>query len=442
MVPAVRIVVDGRMLGWTGIGRYTRRLLQELAAIDRTDEFVVTVRRADLATWEPPGPNVTPVVADLRPHRVREQLAMPVILRRLRPDLVHFPHYNVAVGHRGPFVVSVQDLTMLRFPSRPGASPAVRLNAVVKHAVGTSTVRWATSHARLVLTPSRFVAGDLARTFGLPAARTVPIHLGVDPPDAAGPAASAAAGRSGDGTDLWLGDATSQVPGVPPGAPFLLHVGNMFPHKNLPVAVAAIERLAGDNVHLVLTGADDPWCARLRAAVDGSPARHRVVFTGPVSDTQLGWLYRHAALLVLPSLSEGFGLTGLEAMVHGLPVLAARSSCLPEVYGDAAAYFDPGDPAELAEAAATLLGDQSRRQRLADAGRHHASRFSWRATAEATLACYRAAAAGAPAPPGHTVAPAITVAPTTVAPTTVPPTTVPTTAPPGPDEPVDGGGRP
>lgn len=397
----MRIVVDGRMVGWTGIGRYTRRLLQELAAIDPSSEYLVLLQAADASTWRAPGPNFRPVLANLRPHRWRAQLRLPALLRRLEPDLVHFPHFDVPVAYRGAYVVTVNDLTLLRYPARPGRSPAVVARGAAKRAVGRQAMRWAATHARLVITHSQFVATDLVRTLAIPEDRVVPIHCGVDLPEERRGRAPASANGMLPAPAVPVAE-PDPVPAVPLDGPFLLYVGNMFPHKNVEVAVEAVTQLAGTGARLVLTGANDPWCARLRSAVQHGPAVDRVTFTGPVTDAQLTWLYRHAALLVQPSLSEGFGLTGLEAMIEGLPVVAARSSCLPEVYGDAAVYFDPHDARSLARAADDLLRDQAHRSQVAEAGRRHAGRYSWRATAEATLACYRAAVSGG-VPPTHLV---------------------------------------
>jgi len=378
----VRIVVDGRMLGWTGIGRYTRRLIDELVVVDPELELVLLVGPAGTGDWRPPDGAAAQVRTSARPHRPREQVALPLLLRRQRPDLVHFPHFSVPVAYRGPFVVTVHDLTLLRYPARPGRSPATVARRHVKQRVGRATMGWAVRHAAVVLTPSQHTADDVVDTFGVDPAKVVAVPNGVDPPSAE-PVA---------------------VPAVDPQRPFVLYVGNCHPHKNVGVVVDAVARLAASgraDLRLVLAGPGGPWTDRLCRQVRDRGLDERVQWTGPVSDAQLAWLYRHASVLVQPSLAEGFGFTGLEAMASGLPVVAARSSCLPEVYGDAACWFDPTDANDLADRLVTLLGDPARRGALVAAGAAQAARYRWRTTAETVAACYRQAARAASRPQGR-----------------------------------------
>jgi glycosyltransferase involved in cell wall biosynthesis len=139
---------------------------------------------------------------------------------------------------------------------------------------------------------------------------------------------------------------------------------------------------------LVVVGKPDYFRDQLMDQAREAGLAERVVFTGFVSDAELMSLYREAALYVYPSLSEGFGLQGLEAMGAGVPVLAAKASCLPEVYGGAAVYFDPHNVKDQAEKIADLLGNEGLRERLKVAGQKRVAEFSWRRMAETTLASY------------------------------------------------------
>ncbi len=365
----MRVVLDARAISWTGIGRYTRRLLEHLALFDADTEYVVLLRGEDETTWIPPGPNFRPLVSDARPYRLDEQTLLPRQIRRVRPDLVHFPHFNVPVGYREKFVVTIQDTTMLRFSSHCDTSVWKQPVRLSKRTLARLTMASAVRRAHKVLAPSQYTADDLERMFKADPGRTVVIRYAVDPP----------------ATD------PEPVPGVS-GEPYLLYVGNAYPHKNLGTLIGATEDLVKDHhqLRLVIAGPPDECSHRLRSTVQTSAVGDHVMFVGQVTDRQLSWLYRHAALFVLPSFSEGFGFTGLEAMAHETPVVAARATCLPEIYGEAAQYFDPHVKAELVTAVDTLLRDEGRRASLASAGITQAGTYSWDAMARATLEAYRA----------------------------------------------------
>lgn len=365
----MRLVVDGRVLGWTGIGRYVRRLLEHLAPLDRENEYIVLLSHEDAARWKSPGANFSSRITNARPYRWDGQALFPKQLRALRPDLVHFPHFNVPVVYRDRFVVTIHDTTMLSFPIHCDASPWKEPVRQAKRTLARLTMSHAVHCAQSVITPSQFTATDLQSRMRADPAHTVVTPYAVDPP---------------------VPD-PEPVPGVSAEQQFLLYVGNAYPHKNLGILVAATHDLVRDHpeLFLVIAGPPDECSERLRATLRSSPAGSYVKFVGRVSDRQLSWLYRHAELFVMPSFSEGFGLTGLEAMAHGTPVVSARASCLPEVYGEAALYFDPVDRSALVTSLDGLLRDRDCRAKLARAGIEQSALYSWSTMASATLEAYR-----------------------------------------------------
>ena len=365
----MRLVFDGRCWGWTGIGRYSQRLIANLATLDRDNEYIVLLDREDAADWTPPGPNFSSRITQARPYRWDGQALLPRQLRELRPDLVHFPHFNVPVAYRDRFVVTIHDTTMLSFPIHCDDSRWREPVRQAKRTIARLTMSIAVRTAEVVITPSRYTADDLERQLKADPARSVVTPYAVDPPvpDPEAP------------------------PGVPEDMEFLLYVGNAYPHKNLGLLIDATRDLVGDHpeLRLVIAGPPDECSGRLRSTLNGDPFRDHFHFVGRVSDRQLSWLYRHAQIFVLPSLSEGFGLTGLEAMAHGTPVVAARATCLPEVYGEAARYFEPLDRSALAACLDELIRDDSSRNALSRAGSERSTLYSWGAMARATLDTYR-----------------------------------------------------
>jgi glycosyltransferase involved in cell wall biosynthesis len=154
--------------------------------------------------------------------------------------------------------------------------------------------------------------------------------------------------------------------------------------------VSACQQKGLDSYKLVLVGKKDYFYSQLEKR---SKNKHisNVIFTGFVSDGQLEWLYQNASLYVFPSLSEGFGLPGLEAMSYGTPVASSNATCLPEVYGDAAVYFDPTSVDDMARVISDTLNDKELLAKLRKAGPEHAKKFSWEKMARETLDVYEKA---------------------------------------------------
>lgn len=367
----MRIVIDARNTHGSGIYQYAFKLVEHLQAVDTEREYVVLLGRAALEKWPLAAPNFSAHVADYGIYSVGEQVGLLRTLRSLAPDLVHFTSFNAPVLYRGRRVTTVHDLTYLEFPSLRDPSPLGRARYRAKDLAMRAVLGTSVRRSRAVITDTRYVRQQLlARYAGvaLSPERAIAIHCG--------------------------GGAAAPDPGperaLPAGVeePYLLYVGHAYPHKNLRVLVDALglvrRELSG--VRLVLVGPRDRHYDALRAYAAGRPG---VTFTGYVSDAELAALYRGAALFVLPSLSEGFGLPALEAMSQGTPVLSSHATCLPEVCGEAAEYVDASDAGALAEKAVALLSSPSERERLRDAGLARAGEFSWRRMAEATLAVYR-----------------------------------------------------
>lgn len=378
----MRIVIDARNAHGSGIYRYSFQLVEQLQAIDTTREYVVLLGHRAFESWHLRSSNFRSRLAGEPIYSVGEQSALLRTLSSLRPDLVHFTSFNAPVLYGGRRVTTVHDLTYLDFPSLRDSTPLGRLRYRGRDLAMRAVLSASLRRSSAVITDTEFVRQELLRRYGgsgLSAERTVAIHCGAGP-DGRGPSAEAAA-----------------TPSLPRGVktPYLLYVGHAYPHKNLPVLIDALGpiRRAFPDVSLVLVGPPDFFYDGLREYAGDRP---EIVFPGFVTEETLAALYRGASLFVLPSLSEGFGLPALEAMSNGTPVLSSRASCLPEVCGDAAEYFDPSDPHELAERAAALLASPEDRERLRRAGRVRAGHFSWRRMAERTLAVYERVLAGRP----------------------------------------------
>lgn len=367
-----RVFVDCRWTGRTGLGRYVDNVMAELTKLDHGLSLVAGVLRTNEETpaWLD-ADDLEVVEIDAPWFTLGEQRELPKLLRRTNVDLAHFTNFNVPLAYRGPVVTTVNDLTLIDHPTA-GPTVADRLRFHSKAAVMRLVLRRAVRGSRVVVVPSEFVAGQISSRFGIPNRSIVVTPDAPTKFPSAGPDALSALGVS---------------------APFVLSIGTAYPHKNLLRLLEAMQLLSTESFPptLVLAGPDDAHRQLIRTEVERRNLSGRVLVLGHVTDAELGVLFGAADSYVFPSLSEGFGLPGVEAMSAGVPVASSSATCLPEVFADGAVYFDPLDAAEMALTMQRVHGDPALRRQLIAAGRVRAASFTWRRTAEQTLAVYRQA---------------------------------------------------
>jgi glycosyltransferase involved in cell wall biosynthesis len=358
----VKVGIDARN-DQVGIGRYTFSLVRELAKIDHENEYVLFLSRERLASYAAPGPNFRTVEAEIPWFTVREQLLLPRLVGRERLDLMHYPHLTVPLGSRTPFVVTVHDLNYLDAAAASGSR--------VRRA-GYRVELAKAKRARRLIAVSEHTRDIVVRELRVHPAQVAVTYEAAEPPGAVEPDTSILARHGLD-------------------SPFFLYVGAAYPYKNLARLIDAFARLGSGDRKLVLAGDQEGFGPALQERAAAAGVAERVVFPGRVSDAELAALYGSALAYVFVSYSEGFGLPGLEAMQSGVAVVAANAGSLPEIYGEAARYCDPRDVDSIAGALAEIASDTELRARLVGLGRARAAEFSWRKTAEQTLAVYREA---------------------------------------------------
>ncbi len=371
----MRIGIDARLYGslGKGLGRYASELIAHLERIDEENEYIVFLRKDNWDQYEPGNRRFKKVLADYRWYGWREQLLLPLLLRRFDLDLMHFPHFNVPLAYRKPFIVTVHDLILLKHPTTRATTLGPLLFRL-KFLVYRLVIRSALKRAEAIITVSEAAKREIETAFPFTKQKRILVTYGACSP-------SFAAERQGQ-----LSDRVAALV-----APFALYVGNAYPHKNLESlleAFAAFRRRGHDGYRLVLVGKDDYFYGRLAEEVRKKGIDTNVVFFGHASDQELAEIYRKATFYVFPSLDEGFGLPPLEAMCNGLPVASSDASCMPEVLGDAAYYFDATDVEATAAALARLADDEGLRAELAEKGYERAQRYDWGETARKTLELY------------------------------------------------------
>lgn len=291
--------------------------------------------------------------------------ALPRQLARSGVDVLHAPAFIAPAGSPCPIVVSVHDTTYLTMPADPAWGWYARAFTLL-------TVR----QAAAIITFSESARRDIADHYRLRAERIVVTPHGVNP-------------RFRPMDRARAREAVARSYGV--SRPFLLFVGAQERRKNVPTLLQALARMRSiqsPTRGLVLVGRRGGASREIRRTVHKLGLGDLVSVLGEVPDQALPLLYNAAEVLVLPSLAEGFGLPVLEAMACGTPVIAANTSALPEVAGDAAVLVNPEDAGVLAESIATLLGDGALRESLRERGLHRAGKFTWQRAARETVAVY------------------------------------------------------
>lgn len=356
-VEATRLLREQR-----GIGRYVRAMLPRMAALRATLRYTLYVKnQRDMRDAQ------EMIAAD--PALAARCDVQPV--RRMQhatADVFWFP-WNVVrpIPRHGPIVVTVHDAVPIAL-TPPG------WRTWRKRRRWWGLYRDTAKHAAIMLADSTFTANELVRLLDAPRDRIRVVLLGADD-------------RTVEGKSELDTDAAVARLGVK--TPYLLAVGADEPRKNFGVLYRAMERVTASHpgLRLVRVG---PVAHRVNDFTTLAPWLHRFGF---IADEDLDALYRRASVFVCPSTYEGFGLTVLEAMQRGAPVICARASSLPEVAGNGAVFFSPDDDAALAAELQRLLDDPAHRDTMIAAGRAHVANFRWHNTARATLAAFDDASA-------------------------------------------------
>lgn len=336
-----------------GIGRYVRALLPRLVVQRSGLRLALYAKRHDVEA-------LARSVGSSPAFRGRLDVRDVRGMNRASADVFWYP-WNFAgpVPPRGAAVVTIHDVA-------PAALPDPRWSSVWQKLLWRRRYAVTARRATVVIANSSFTADEVQRVLGFPRERIRVTPLAAD--DLPVPPA---------------GDDRAALARLGVKPPFVLAVGAADRRKNHAVLHRAMEQVVAANprASLVLAGPCDAAAARL-------PDAPWIRTPGLLSDSDLSVLYRAAAALVQPSTYEGFGLPVLEGMRLGAPVICARTSSLPEVAGDAAAWFDPADGAALAAAIARVMSDEGLRTAMSAAGVRRAARFTWDETARGTLRAF------------------------------------------------------
>lgn len=360
-----RIVIDARNIN-SSTGRYAERLVHFLEELDKKNEYLILVLQKDIDYYKPKNPNFRIVGVPYEWFSVNEQFGMARFLNKLKPDLVHFtmPHHPVFFFK--PYITTFHDLILLKTYNSDKNFFVFKF----KQFIGRFVYLGMAHGARAIITPTKYVEKELISFSKVKPSKVHQIY------------------ESHEMTSLKLKTYPPLV-----GKRYITYRGQQSDYKNIRALMEAHQLLLKKHPDLLLvlvgrlSGKNGPPLVANKNWAEQQGFKG-IVFTDFLPDDQARWIDHHCLAYVFPSLMEGFGLPALEAMAVGAPVVSSNATCLPEVYGNAAEYFDPKDVAQMAAVIDKVISSEKLREKLRGEGAKQVKKYSWRKSAEQTLALY------------------------------------------------------
>ncbi|OGG16276.1 hypothetical protein A3D77_02340 [Candidatus Gottesmanbacteria bacterium RIFCSPHIGHO2_02_FULL_39_11] len=367
----MRIGIDSRLYYQTGVGRYIRNLILELSKIPSGNEYYIYLRKKEFEEFVPPSSQFVKRLVDLPWHGVKEQIVIPSVLKKDKVTVAHFPYFNVPIFYRGRYLLTIHDLILDHFNTGRASTLAYPLYRLKRFGYQVSLSQ-GIRNASFITTISETTKKEVMD------------HYGVNPSKIE---------VTYDALDEHFKSLVSSQKNVKPifSMPYILYVGNAYPHKNLEKLLEAFKLLIKNKkIKLVLAGDDSFFYPRLSHFAQKLSLQDSVIFYGLANDSQLLSLYKYAKLLVFPSLMEGFGLPTFEALSCGVLPVVSDIPVFREIWKGDLLYFDPSKKESMAQVLknALSLKDEEYKKRVIQA-KKNIDRFSFKKTAHQTLKIYQ-----------------------------------------------------
>lgn len=377
MKPIIKkIGIDARFYGpkGKGLGRYVQKLIENLEKIDGDSDrqYFVFLRKSNFESYVPQKSNFKKIIADYSWYSFSEQSKFPFFLRKFNLDLMHFCHFNVPLLYRKNFVVTIHDLILFHYPTIRNTT-LNRYFYFLKLMAYQKVIRSAALRSQKIIAVSQFTKEDVVNNLHIEKEKIFVTHEGCD---------WSCVYSSSSQSEHVLRDY-----GII--KPYLLYIGNAYPHKNLERLCLAFRQVQSSysDLQLVLVGEKDFFYQRLQQYIKKEGIEN-VVLTGFVADQQLDVIYKEALLYVFPSLYEGFGLPPLEALAKRTPVISSDRTSMPEVLGSGALYFDPQQVQSISDAIIQGISSEELRKDIVEKGVARLEKFSWEEMAKKTRNVY------------------------------------------------------
>jgi glycosyltransferase involved in cell wall biosynthesis len=370
----MKILIDARLYGLenAGLGRYLVNLIDELANIDKKNNYVLLLRKKYFKELSVPE-NWKKVLADFRHYSFIEQTKLPKIISKYKPTIIHFPHFNVPLFFKGKYIVTIHDILMHKQKGRQATTLPAPLYYLKR--IGYNRVfKKAVCGSEKIIVPSRFVKKELIDYYGVEKEKIVVTYEGADT------------------GIVSKGKKENVFKKYNISSSYFIYAGNAYPHKNLKRVVEAtvlLNKEVNEKVLFLMTSARNVFTEKLKKVIKEIKAEKYVKLLGFVPDHDLGVLFKHSTAFVFPSLSEGFGLPGMEAIQAGTLVLASDIPVFREVYKDSVSYFNPLDFSSITKAMKnTMALPEKERERRIIKNQSFIKRYSWATMAKQTLKVY------------------------------------------------------
>ncbi|HWA51979.1 MAG TPA: glycosyltransferase family 1 protein [Patescibacteria group bacterium] len=373
----MRILIDARFYGLenAGLGRYTINLLEQLQRLDKTNQYIILLRKKyfDNLNFNK---NFEKVIVDIPHYSLKEHLELSKIIEKQNPDLVHFLHFNAPLNFNGKFIVTIHDMTM--HSQKTNASNLSLPKYFVKHFIYKKVFNHAIKSSEKIIVPSEFVKDELIKNFKIEKTKVKVIYEGIS---------QLSSHKNFENLRISTSSPDlSKFSSVRLDKLYFLYVGNVYPHKNLEIAIKAFANM---KINFIIVTKKNNFRVRLEKLVDKLNAQKYILFLENMTDENLKELYEKSVGFIYPSLSEGFGLQGLEAMNVGTILLCSSIPVFREIYGNHAVYFDPVDQKSIENAIEqTMKLTKQNAEKMIRENKKFITRYSWEKMAKETLEVY------------------------------------------------------
>lgn len=363
----MKILIDARMYGLenAGIGRYVEQLVSQLIILDKKNTFVILLNQKYFDLLKLPD-NWKKVLVKIPHYSLSEQINLPIILYKEKIDLVHFPHFNIPVLYFGKFIVTIHDLIKHTSKGRETTTRGPLLYWL-KYLGYKLVFNQAVKRAIKIIVPSNYVKNDLVKEYKLSQEKIEVSYEGIG--------------------QEFLKPTSNQSKKT---EPLFVYTGSVYPHKNVDRLIEAFKIVnQTKKASLVVVCSRNIFWERLERKIKENNMENIISSLGFVSDQEIRKLYQISQGLVFPTLSEGFGLPGLEAMASQTVVVCSKIPVLEEIYGPAAIYFNPLDVNDIANKIIDCLNlKPEERKMLINKGLKQIRKYSWGKMAKETINIY------------------------------------------------------